>query len=367
MIPQRKELQFLFHLLYSFPLPLVNRSFLGGRIRPSILGLLALSFCSLAWGDTEFDPSLEGACLRNIRQVTSPSMGLEKAGESYFSPDGSSLIFQAVPQGEKYYQIYTMDLSTSALRMVSTGKGACTCGFYKPDGKKILFASSHEAPFAPAKEKKEGSSPYQWELTPYMNIYEADLDGSSLHQLTFGSAYHAECSFSSDGTQIVYASNESGSMNLYICNADGGDARLLTHTQNCYNGGPFFSPNGDWIVFRADRRQKDLLQLFLIRSDGSEERELTLNQHVNWAPCWHPNGRVIAYTTSKHGHRAYQIYLIDIETNREYRLTYSHTFEGLPSFSADGKQITWTSKRKDGMAHVFVAGFLLPPSFTEQQ
>lgn len=296
--------------------------------------------------------------MRNIRQLTFPSMGFEKAGEAYFSPDGRSIIFQAVPLGEKRYQIYTMDLDSQILLRVSTGKGACTCGFYRPDGKKILFASSHEAP--EAVELERSSAHYTWELTPYMNIYESDLDGSSLKRLTSGSAYHAECAYSPDGMQIVYASDESGSMNLYICDVDGGNVRSLTGTQDCYNGGPFFSPQGDWIVFRADRQEKDKLQLYLIRPDGSEERQLTSDRYVNWAPFWHPHGRMIAYTTSKHGHHAYQIYLIDVDTLREYRLTYTNTFEGLPSFSSDGNRMVWTSKRGGGAPQVFIADFTLP-------
>lgn len=299
-------------------------------------------------------------CLRNIRQVTFSSMGFEKAGESYFSPDGSALIFQAVPLGEKEYQIYTMDLEGGTPKRVSTGEGACTCGFYRPDGKKILFASSHEAPNLPKEEKKGDSGRYKWDLTPYMNIYEAELDGSCLNRLTSGPAYHAECAFSPDGAKIVYASNESGSMNLYVCDADGTNVQAVTRDEHCYNGGPFFSPHGDWIVFRADREEADLLQLFLIRPDGSEERQLTHDPHVNWAPFWHPSGKVIAYTTSKHGHSAYQIYLIDIETLSEYRLTHSQTFEGLPSFSADGNRMTWTSKRGGGAPQVFIADFKLP-------
>jgi TolB protein len=35
-------------------------------------------------------------------------MRFKKVGESYFSPDGQTIIFQAVPKGEKHYQIYTM-------------------------------------------------------------------------------------------------------------------------------------------------------------------------------------------------------------------------------------------------------------------
>ena len=115
-------------------------------------------------------------CLQNIRQVTFPSMGFERAGEAYFSPDGRSIIFQAVPQGEAHYQIYTMGLDALTPLRVSTGRGACTCGFYRPDGLKILFASSHEALEEIGPERL--SERYHWDLTPYMNIYEANLDGS---------------------------------------------------------------------------------------------------------------------------------------------------------------------------------------------
>lgn len=322
------------------------------------VGLLPFTLSNLLLSSNQ-----EEICLKNIRQVTFPSMGFEKAGESYFSPDGKSIIFQAIPAGEKNYQIYTMDLELRSAVRVSTGKGKCTCGFYRPDGKKIIFASNHESPLLNENPSEKPSNGYVWELTPYMQIYEANLDGSDLKCLTSGPAYHAECGYSPDGNHIVYASNESGSMNIDIFNADGSNVQHLTQTDHSYNGGPFFSPNGKWIVFRADRERKNELQLFLINSDGTQEKQLTNNQYVNWAPFWHPNGRIIAYTTSKHGHNAYQIYLLDIETEREYRLTYSSIFEGLPSFSKDGKKITWTSKRGDKTPQVFIADFTLPENF----
>ncbi len=322
--------------------------------------LVAISSISFVWGNITIDSIQESVCLQNIQQITFSSMGFEKAGESYFSPDGESIIFQAVPMGEQDYQIYTMNLNTRSPVIVSTGKGKCTCGFYRPDGEKIIFASSHESPLLHEKPLAKPSNKYVWDLTPYMQIYEAELDGSALKCLTSGPAYHAECGYSPDGKSIVYASNESGSMNIYISDADGSNVRRLTHTDHSYNGGPFFSPDGKWIVFRADREEKDMLQLFLISVDGTREQQLTNDEHVNWAPFWHPSNRIIAYTTSKHGHRAYQIYLLDIETGKEHRLTYSSTFEGLPSFSKDGKKITWTSRRGDSTPQVFIADFVLP-------
>lgn len=295
--------------------------------------------------------------LENIRQVTFSSMGFEKAGEAYFSPDGKAIVFQAVPIGEKNYQIYTLRLDGGSPVLVSTGKGSCTCAFFRPDGKKIIFASSHSAP--EEIEKKDSDGKYVWDLTPYMNIYEANPDGSDLVPLTSGPAYHAECAYSFDGSEIVYASNETGSMNLFIMNADGSFVRQLTHTDYSYNGGPFFSPDGSQILFRTDRSQKDYLQLFLVDREG-RERQLTDNSAVNWAPYWHPNGKVITYTTSIHGHHQYELYLMNIETGVQCRLTENPSFDGLSVFDREGSRILWTSKRGDGSCQVFLADFIMP-------
>jgi len=319
-------------------------------------------FSTLAHTEETFDVELEKTCLNNIRQLTFSEMGFEKAGEAYFSPDGNTIIFQAMPMGKKQFQIFTMRLDSDSPVLVSTGKGACTCAYFRPDGKKILFASSHESPEIDTDRDQHSSSHqnYTWDLTPYMNIYEANPDGSELTPLTSGAAYHAECAYSSDGTQIVYASNVSGSMNIYVMHADGSNVRKLTQTSDCYNGGPFFSPDGKSVIFRADRERPHYLQLFLIGTDGTGERQLTFDEAVNWAPYWHPNGKIIAYTTSVHGHAHYAIYLLNVLTGAKYRVTHHPAFNGLPVFSTDGKKLLWTSKRGDGTSQIFIADFTLP-------
>lgn len=298
--------------------------------------------------------------LSHIRQLTFPSMAFEKAGEAYFSPDEKSIIFQAVPIGQEEYQMFVMNLEEGIPVMCSTGFGACTCGFFHPKGEKVIFASSHEDRNAQAVEPSKPGK-YKWNLTPYMNIYEAALDGSFLRPLTSGPAYHAECAYSPDGSLIVYASNEEGSMNLYVMNADGSKVRQLTYTTHCYNGGPFFSPDGKKIVFRSDREVPDHLQIYEINVDGSDEKQITFNNAVNWAPYWHPNGKMIAYTTSLHGHHQYEIYLLDMMTGVHTRLTNKSSFNGLPVFNRDGTKIMWTSKRGENRScQIFIADFKLP-------
>ncbi len=302
----------------------------------------------------------EADFLTNITQLTTSSMSFEKAGEAYFSPDNKTIIFQAVPEGKEHYQMYIMDLEEKVPRMVSTGLGACTCGFFRPDGKKIIFASSHEDPSCeclevPGYQRNSGS--YMWAFTPYMNIYEANLDGTELRALTTGSAYHAEGAFSHDGKKIVFASNESGTMNIYTMDADGQNVFAVTTTDYSYNGGPFFSPDDTQIVFRSDRNEKHMLQIYTINADGTGEKQLTDNGAVNWAPFWHPSGKQIAFTTSLHGHHQYEIYLVDIETKKLIRITESPSFDGLPVFSNDGKKLMWTSKRDGKSSQIYLADF----------
>src|SRR5262249_1787249 len=96
----------------------------------------------------------ESQFLSNIRQLTSTFV---RAGEAYFSPDMKSIIFQAEEKdtGNPFYQIFTMKLDKSEFRRVSPGVGKTTCAFYRPDGKKIIFASTHLDPDAKAKYAPE--------------------------------------------------------------------------------------------------------------------------------------------------------------------------------------------------------------------
>ncbi len=297
--------------------------------------------------------------LHNITQVTEESMGFKQAGEGYFSPDGKKIIFQAVPLHKENFQIYIMDLEEKKPLMVSTGEGGCTCANFRADGKKIIFASSHSNPNLEEEKSQQQTKggKYKWNFTPYMNIYESNLDGSDLTPLTEGSAYHAECAYSVDGSKIVYASNEDGHMNIYTMNYDGSDKKQITFNSHCYYGGPFFSPDGREIVFRADKEKADYLQIYTINLENRQERQLTCNEYVNWAPYYHPSGKYIAYTTSIHGHHQYEIYLLEIESLKQTRVTFSPSFDGLPVFNWKGDKLLWTSKRGGNFSQLFIANF----------
>lgn len=313
----------------------------------------------------------ESEILTHVRQLTFSEMGLVKSGEAYFAPDLRSIIFQAFPPGERQYQMYTLALDESmqplrdSLKRVSPGGGACTCGYYRPDMKKIIFGSSYLHPDMPNPNVyHRAGSTYKWDMPGGMDVIESDLDGSNPRQLTTEPGYDAECDYSDDGRLIVFTSDRDGDPDLYIMNADGTGVRQLTNSPG-YDGGPFFSPDGKRVVFRADRLKNDNLQLFVIDSDGRNERQLTTHcDVVNWAPFWLPDGKSVVFTTSIHGHHNYEVYLLNLETGAQRRVTYSAGFDGLPVVSRDGKWMMWTSQRSPaGDSQVFLGEFKKPDGF----
>ncbi|MEK6644072.1 MAG: hypothetical protein AABZ08_09195 [Planctomycetota bacterium] len=313
----------------------------------------------------------ESRILTNVHQITNEDMGIGASGEAYFAPDMKRIIFQSYPKGQHEYQMYTIELDagltakTGSFKQISPGGGACTCGFFRPDNSGLIFASSYLHPDWPnPNQYHRAGSNYKWNMPGGMDVIATNLDGSNPRQLTTERGYDAECSYSPDGKEIVFASDRAGNPDLYIMNADGSNLRRLTNKPG-YDGGPFFSPDGTKIIFRADRRQNDHLQIFVINTDGSGERQLTNDSDVvNWAPYFLPDGRSVVFTTSLHGHYNYEVYLLNIETGKQQRVTHSPRFDGLPVISKDGTKMMWTSQRTTtGNSQVFIADFKKPDGY----
>jgi Tol biopolymer transport system component len=351
-----------------------------------LAAFLALAQSALAQPAPAEWQQQETPYLKKIRQVTRDFV---RAGEGYFSPDATKIIFQAEEKGENpFYQMFVMDLTrgTGAFHRVSPGVGKTTCGFFHPSGKKIIWASSHLDPEAKKhyaaefalraeEQKTKKRRRYIWDFDPYMDIFESDLDGSHPRRLTDTPGYDAEGSYSPDGKSIVFCSNRSGPKNLelYVMDADGKNVRQLTHAPGCYNGGPFFSPDGKRVIFRSDRKKEHHLQLYVINADGTGERALTDNEDwVYWAPFWYKDGKHIIYTAADHSNPLsrpnYDLYWMRIDdaaasgsraAPRAVRLTFFPGADVLPVFSPDGSKVMWTSTRS-GDSQLWIADFVPP-------
>lgn len=336
--------------------------------------------------------------LTNLAQLTFGSQFL-KAGEGYFSPDMKWVIFQGVPKGETQYQMYVaplhlQDQATATPAhlgwpvRISPKNSRNTCGYFSPDGKSLIFASTagKENPEDPNAGYQRKDAVYKWFFPTGMEIYRADdwqpaITAAVDHQtelvdlakpenrITENNAYDAEDAYSPDGKWIVFTSMRTGNGEIFVMHPDGKNVVQMTHAKG-YNGGPFFSPDGKRMVYRSDRKGNDLLQLFVSElafdSSGNitgiaAEHQLTDDQFVNWGPFWHPDGHHLIFATSRHGHENYELYSIRDDGSHATRITYTDGFDGLPAFSPDGKYLMWSAKRsEDNSVQLFIAKFNAP-------
>lgn len=322
----------------------------------------------------------ESAYLSDVRQLTFDG---RRSGEGYFNADGSKLIFQSErEEGNPFYQIYLMDLETGDTHRVSPGYGKTTCAWTHPSGEKVLFASTHADPESKALQQAEldfrasgQARRYAWDYDEHFDIYEAAPDGSDLNNLTNVRGYDAEGSYSPDGEWIAFASNrhaytealseedaetfdmdKSYLMDIYLMRSDGSDVKRLTTTPG-YDGGPFFSPDGSRIVWRRFAPNGATAEIYTMDLDGSDQRRITDLGVMSWAPYYHPSGDYIIFTNNSEGFGNFELHIVDTGGQREpVRVTFTDGFDGLPVFSPDGARLAWTSNRtSDGSSQIFIA------------
>jgi Tol biopolymer transport system component len=321
--------------------------------------------------------------LKNIKQLT---FGGDNA-EAYFSPKGDKLTLQVTNKafGVSCDQIFMLDLQAQefnekSLQLVSTGKGRTTCSYYMPDGKHILYASTHAADHACPAPPKPIDGKYLWAIYPEFDIYIADLNGNITKQLTNSPGYDAEAVVSPDGKKIAFTSIRSGDLELYTMDIDGSNLKQIT-TGLGYDGGCFFSHDSKKLVFRSSRPKtdeaikeyKDLLaqnlvapsemEIYTCNIDGSNLKQITNLGKANWAPFFHPSDQKIIFSSNHHSTRGYdfQLYMIDLNGENLEQITYQSEFNAFPMFSPDGKKLVFSSNRmqsKPRETNVFIADWV---------
>lgn len=321
--------------------------------------------------------------LKNIKMLTN---GGDNA-EAYFSPDSKNLTLQVsnTAAGVPCDQIFMLDLSNEQiedknLKLISTGKGRTTCSYYMPDGKHILYASTHEGNVACPAAPKPREGKYLWAIYPDFDIYIADLQGNITKKLTNSPGYDAEAVVSPDGKKIAFTSIRSGDLELYTMDIDGTNVKQITFGLG-YDGGSFFSHDSKKLVFRSSRPKteaeikeyKDFLadnvvaptnmEIYTCNIDGTDLKQVTHLGKANWAPFFTPNDKKIIFSSNHHSTKGYdfQLYTIDLNGKNLKQITYLSEFNAFPMFSPDGKKLVFSSNRQQAKpreTNVFIADWV---------
>jgi len=297
--------------------------------------------------------------LAGMRQLT---QGGQNA-EAYWSPDGKRLIFQTTRKPYDCDQIFVMNADGSDQRLVSTGKGRTTCGYFIGDNKRIVYASTHLAGDAcPAPPDR--SKGYVWGVFPGYDLFVATLDGKIEKRLTDAPGYDAEATVNWKTGNIVYTSLASGDLDLWTMKSDGSARKQIT-TERGYDGGAVFSRDGKKLVWRAnhprtpqdmDRYQSLLkenltapmkMEIVVADADGRNAKAVTNFGCASFAPTFTPDGKKILFASNKHecDGRKFELFLMNLDGSALEQVTNFGGFTSFPEFSPDGKTLVFCSDK----------------------
>ena len=301
--------------------------------------------------------------LADVRQLT---FGGENA-EAYFSPDGKKLIYQSTNERGGCDQQYVMDLATGDVKLVSSGKGRTTCGYYSyPAGDRIIYAST-EAEGVSCPPPPDRSKGYIWGVYPSYDLYLANADGTNARRITSAPGYDAEATWCHKGGKIIFTSVRDGDLDLYEMDENGGNVKRLTSNVG-YDGGAFYNGDCTEIVWRASRFddpekladyrkllaegfiRPSKMELWVAKADGTGAKQITSNGAANFGPYFMPDGKRIIFSSNVLDPRGreFDIFIVNKDGSGELeRVTTAPAFDGFPMFSPDGKWLVWGSNRSN--------------------
>ncbi len=185
------------------------------------------------------------------------------------SPDGTQITFATEVNGR--LDIYTIGIDGSNLTQITTHDAHDLDPTWSSDGSQIAFTSNR---------------------TGTNEIYIIDLDTGEEVSVTSGSDQRegGRLDWSPDGSLIGFYAGARGDKNLFLVPADCrrcGPDKYVQLTDGGNNKAPAFSPDGQWITFASNLDGADN-EVYIMRLDGSDVRQLTDAPRANWQPRWGP-------------------------------------------------------------------------------
>ncbi|HSM13884.1 MAG TPA: hypothetical protein VLA66_07425, partial [Thermoanaerobaculia bacterium] len=185
------------------------------------------------------------------------------------------------------------------------------------DGAVRQLTGSLAADRQPAYSPDGRSLVFSSNRTGNLDLWLLDLETSRLRQLTDDPAQDWDPGFTPDGSRILFSSSRGGvGLEIWSIAPDGSDARQISH-DGVDAENPTMTADGRWIVYTSGNTEH--LGLFRVHPDGSEAAQITSGNHTNGEVS--PDGRWALYVSSTAD--GGDIRFVEVETGRAAPATIS--------------------------------------------
>jgi len=345
-------------------------------------------------------------------------------GDPSLSPDGKTLLFVSERDGN--IEVYKKDLATGTETRLTNSPGHDSYPSFSPDGTQIVFNSDRERENTdvyimnadgsglrkltdlPTNEfvtsdpwSADGTSllvvsnangadniyRYEIELFDIQTVVGTKIDAFAPTVSTDGSIVYcvgiddsnseirrfdlgknidklvakvttSSCTarLSPDGQTVVFSDFVNGNTDIFTVKTDGTDRRQLTNDAS-KDSMPSWSPDGKLIVFVANRGgDLQRTSLWIMNADGSGQREIYRGDGSSLEPFWSAATNEIFVANDEIGGRTgnFEILAISPDGLQKLRVTESPRFDVSPSVSPDGKRVAFVSNI-DGNSEIYVS------------
>ena len=265
---------------------------------------------------------------RETRYLTSPPKQGYSFGDLYsaISPDGLNLAFARFPEGGTAELWLTPMTGGEPRRLTETGPVIFGIT-WSSDGQELVYSQSE------ALWRRRIDKPFSVKSQQIEGVEERALEPAIARRIQ------------GNAQRLAYeqAVLDTNIWAIKVGESPGRPIRLIASTRR--EADPQFSPDGRRLAFASD--SSGSRQIWIADADGSNQTQLTSFSSSNFgfanAPRWSPDGRQIAFMAMIDGYR--DIYLIPAEGGAPRRLTTEPSLEGRPSWSQDGHWIYFYSTR----------------------
>jgi Tol biopolymer transport system component len=269
---------------------------------------------------------------------------LARGTDAAWSPSGDRIVFTALNG------ISVVSAAGGRVRRLTHGPNDSTPA-WSPDGRTLAFVRSdadgvvQQLALVPAaggavrrifggRDADIGRTP-QWSpsgrllaVLAYSSVYVVRVRDRAATRLRRRADWPA---WSPDGRRIAFTSGSS----IFVMNADGsGVRRVRTENGSEFDDGPHWSPDGKVLSYSTVLLRSDF-EIFSVRPDGSDLKQLTHNSAQDWMPAWSRSRRRIAFV------RRGWIWLMRADGSGARRLFQG----GQPSWSPNGAELAYSTTR----------------------
>jgi serine/threonine protein kinase len=287
-----------------------------------------------------------GAIIENSIRSLIFHQNIENVLSIQSQKENCSLIFASDIHGDD--EIYSIDIKGNNMVPLTNNHAEDVRANWSPDGTQIVYASNYfgdyeifildstmQIPKALTSRKGSDSRPV-WSSDGTRILYEAsgglniiDTEGDFRGRY-LGSHDSSDITpaWSPDDSQIVFASDRDGDYEIFIIRSDWRDIRQVTFN-NKDDRNPDWSPDGKYIIFSS--KIEKYHDIFIVDNDGQNLTQLTSDAKDNDSPAWSPDGSLIAFSSTRNGSR--QIFIMNSDGSDVTQITHNNGVNIRPTWS----------------------------------